>query len=129
MAVKSPAKIRRKVWSMVQKVPVLPMPALHKESAEDSQETPKKEGGTKENFVVLENHMTLRPSLQVINLVVTRRILYEVCLERENQTCSEQQMVLLVVEWNTKLLQAPGLHEWREVWSSQANPSTRNAPL
>jgi MOSC domain-containing protein YiiM len=52
MAVKSPAKIRRKVWSMVQKVPVLPMPALHKESAEDSQETPKKEGGTKKTLCV-----------------------------------------------------------------------------
>ncbi len=50
MAVKSPAKIRRKVWSMVQKVPVLPMPALHKESAEDSQETPKNEGGTKKKL-------------------------------------------------------------------------------
>ncbi len=51
-AVKSPAKIRRKVWSMVQKVPVLPMPALHKESAEDSQETPKKKGGQKKKLCV-----------------------------------------------------------------------------
>jgi len=130
MAVKSPAKIRRKVWSMVQKVPVLPMPALHKESAEDSQETAKKEGGTKKNLCCTRKSLDFKAtSLQVKNLVVTRRILYEVCLERENQTCSEQQMVLLVVEWNTKLLQAPGLQEWREVWRSQANPSTRNAPL
>jgi len=41
---------------MVQKVPVLPMPALHKESAEDSQETPKKKGGQKKKLCVLENH-------------------------------------------------------------------------